>query len=244
MLWCRERRELTADSHPLRRRATVHTSYWPSMSCCSAVLQSPGAKAWLDWFLFTLLQALDRTGGVGAACAVKKQCHPGRLYSSLFIEKKHLLPFAQAGTVLPRGPGCLTHSSLPSLSFPLKKKENKTKKGSKDCFNWSIDFSLLSLSPPPFPRVPAKQSAWHQNIIMKMDLWVVSFKLPIHSKIPLQEKLFKNCFMGIEMLKPVYCNECYTYQSLSKSGVEQMHHYFQPKWSGHANTIRAHIVYY
>ena len=46
---------------------------------------------------------------------------------------------------------------------------------------------------------------------MKMDLWVVSFNLSVHSTVPLQQKLFKNCFRGIEMFNPLYCKEWYTY---------------------------------
>lgn len=44
-----------------------------------------------------------------------------------------------------------------------------------------------------------------------MDLWVVSFNLSVHSTVPLQQKLFKNCFRGIEMFNPLYCKEWYTY---------------------------------
>lgn len=46
---------------------------------------------------------------------------------------------------------------------------------------------------------------------MKMDLWVVSFNLSVHFTVPLQQKLFKNCFRGIEMFNPLYCKEWYTH---------------------------------
>lgn len=43
-----------------------------------------------------------------------------------------------------------------------------------------------------------------------MDLWVVSFNLSVHSTVPVQQKLFKNCFWGIETFNPLCCKEWYT----------------------------------
>lgn len=61
---------------------------------------------------------------------------------------------------------------------------------------------------------------------MKMDLWVVSFNLSVHSTVPLQQKLFKNCFKGIEMFNPLYYKDGYLlvarHQLLPKTGVLQL----------------------
>lgn len=89
------RGEQMADSLYLRQSATIHTCYWSLLLCCAPVLKR---KDWLDWFLFISLWALNRTAGVGTTYTVKRLCHPGRQYSSLFV-LQHLLPFTQAGAV-------------------------------------------------------------------------------------------------------------------------------------------------